>query len=152
MVEEDEAWKTADPYAFLPDPQANTDVHEELTLSDGTVERFCNSPAQLKRHLSSTGGSVRPPATRVLHCSPQHGHTQSTPNHSTRMPVHSHPHTSRQHTRQAPGKAQQLRVIHPFATAPSVRHHVLRPPHQHPPGLGCTTGAGLTRCPGECRW
>lgn len=59
MVEEDESWKTADPYAFLPDPKHNTDVHEELTLSDGTTERFCNTQDQLKQHLSATGGSVR---------------------------------------------------------------------------------------------
>eukprot|EP00892_Ulva_mutabilis_P008053 jgi/Ulvmu1/561/UM001_0569.1 len=58
VAEEDEAWKTADPYAFLPDPKDNTDVHEELTLSDGTVERFCNTPEQLKQHLAVTGGSV----------------------------------------------------------------------------------------------
>lgn len=61
VVEDDESWKTADPYAFLPDPEANTDVHEELTLSDGSVHRFCNTDAQLKQHLSATGGAVCPP-------------------------------------------------------------------------------------------
>lgn len=58
QAEPDESWKTQDPFAFLPAPDDNTDVHEELTLSDGNILRFKNTPALLKAHLEATKGGV----------------------------------------------------------------------------------------------
>lgn len=59
-----EEWRTADPYRFLPDPAANTGVHEEVHFADGHVERYSNTREQLAAHLSATGGKVSPFAGR----------------------------------------------------------------------------------------
>jgi glutaminyl-tRNA synthetase len=61
--EADESWRTQDPFAFLPAPQENSGVHEEITLSDGTILRFKNTPELLKAHLEATKSGV------CLHCS-----------------------------------------------------------------------------------
>lgn len=55
---DDEAWKTADPYAFLPRPEDNYNVHTEVQFSDGHIERYSNTRAQLEKHLKETGGKV----------------------------------------------------------------------------------------------
>lgn len=60
QAEPDESWKTQDPFAFLPLPEDNTAVHEELTLSDGNILRFKNSADLLKAHLAKTKGGVCP--------------------------------------------------------------------------------------------
>lgn len=57
-VEEDETWKTADPYAFFPKPQENNNVHTTVYMSDGTTMKIANSSAKLQEHLQSTGGKV----------------------------------------------------------------------------------------------
>jgi len=54
----EEAWRTADPYAFLPQPQDNHAVHTEIYWSDGTILRPSNTPEQLAHHLERTGGKV----------------------------------------------------------------------------------------------
>ena len=53
-----EAWQDMDPYRFLPHPDENTCTHVEVSLSDGTVARFCNTKEQLAKHLKETGGKV----------------------------------------------------------------------------------------------
>lgn len=53
-----EAWRTADPYAFLPKPEQNNVVHTTVTFSDGGRLNIANSAAQLAEHLAATGGKV----------------------------------------------------------------------------------------------
>lgn len=65
QAEPDESWKTQDPFAFLPVPGDNTDVHEEITLSDGNVLRFKNTTDLLKAHLDATKGGVCAPLLLV---------------------------------------------------------------------------------------
>ncbi len=48
----------ADPYAFLPKPDANNAVHTTVNFSDGHQMRISNSAAALSKHLSETGGKV----------------------------------------------------------------------------------------------
>ena len=55
---EAEAWRTADPYAFLPKPEDNNGVHTVVNFSDGRVMRMSNSPQALADHLARTGGKV----------------------------------------------------------------------------------------------
>lgn len=57
-AEPDESWKTQDPFAFLPAPEDNAGVHEEITLSDGNILRFKNTPDVLKAHLEAVKGGV----------------------------------------------------------------------------------------------
>jgi hypothetical protein len=54
----EDSWKAADPYRFLPAPESNTMAHTEVMFSDGHVERYCNTEAQLAAHLRATGGKV----------------------------------------------------------------------------------------------
>lgn len=56
---EEDAWKERDPYAFLPAPEENTGVHTEVKFSDGHVEQYRNTAAQLQAYLKATGGQVR---------------------------------------------------------------------------------------------
>ena len=49
----------ADPYAFLPKPHENNDVHTTVNFSDARgVMRISNDKAQLASHLAATGGRV----------------------------------------------------------------------------------------------
>lgn len=57
-AEDAEAWRTADPFAFLPRPSENNMVHTTINFSDGTQMRVANSAAMLQRHLTETGGRV----------------------------------------------------------------------------------------------
>jgi hypothetical protein len=71
----DEAWKTADPYSFLPKPEDNFNVHEELPFSDGHIERYANTRAELAKHLERTGGKVWPlEQFGTVCCMPFHVH------------------------------------------------------------------------------
>lgn len=56
VVEEPTA--TADPYAFLPKPDANNIVHTTVNFSDGRQMHIANSAAALAKHLEVTGGKV----------------------------------------------------------------------------------------------
>ncbi|KAF8065733.1 Glutamine--tRNA ligase [Scenedesmus sp. PABB004] len=47
-----------DPYAFMPRPEDNNQVHTTVNWSDGSVLRIANSPAVLAAHLAATGGKV----------------------------------------------------------------------------------------------
>eukprot|EP00201_Polytomella_parva_P009891 CAMPEP_0175064682 /NCGR_PEP_ID=MMETSP0052_2-20121109/15477_1 /TAXON_ID=51329 ORGANISM="Polytomella parva, Strain SAG 63-3" /NCGR_SAMPLE_ID=MMETSP0052_2 /ASSEMBLY_ACC=CAM_ASM_000194 /LENGTH=850 /DNA_ID=CAMNT_0016331077 /DNA_START=254 /DNA_END=2806 /DNA_ORIENTATION=- len=47
-----------DPYAFLPKPTANNNVHTTVNFSDGRIMRIANSAAQLAQHLALTQGKV----------------------------------------------------------------------------------------------
>ncbi|GAB4821823.1 hypothetical protein N2152v2_008869 [Parachlorella kessleri] len=54
-----EAWRTADPYAFLPKPQDNNMVHTTVNFSDGRQQlHIANTAARLAQHLQETGGRV----------------------------------------------------------------------------------------------
>lgn len=53
-----EAWRTADPYAFLPKPDQNFQVHTTVNFSDGRRMRISNSKEQLEEYLSKTKGKV----------------------------------------------------------------------------------------------
>ncbi|CAD7697335.1 unnamed protein product [Ostreobium quekettii] len=55
---EEESWRTADPFAFLPKPEDNHQVHTTVNFSDGTVMHVSNTEEQLRAHLSETGGKV----------------------------------------------------------------------------------------------
>ncbi|KAK9818383.1 hypothetical protein WJX72_011738 [[Myrmecia] bisecta] len=57
-AEAEEAWRTADPYAFLPKPEENNKVHTVVDFSDGRRMEIKNSPAKLAEHLQATGGKV----------------------------------------------------------------------------------------------
>ncbi len=48
----------ADPWAFLPPPEANNGVHTTVTFSTGEVLRPANTREQLEAHLAATGGRV----------------------------------------------------------------------------------------------
>ena len=48
----------ADPFAFFPAPEDNKKVHTTVPMSDGSVMRIANTPAQLAAHLATTGGRV----------------------------------------------------------------------------------------------
>ncbi len=48
----------ADPYAFLPKPEANNVVHTTVNFSNGTQMRIANTAALLQTHLAATGGKV----------------------------------------------------------------------------------------------
>ncbi|KAF6264766.1 tRNA synthetases class I, catalytic domain-containing protein [Scenedesmus sp. NREL 46B-D3] len=56
--EEGAAGTADDPYAFMPKPEDNNQVHTTVNFSDGSVMRIANSPAVLARHLAATGGKV----------------------------------------------------------------------------------------------
>ncbi|PRW56443.1 glutamine--tRNA ligase [Chlorella sorokiniana] len=57
--EGEEAWRTADPWAFLPKPQQNNMVHTTVHFSDERGQmNIANSPERLAKHLGETGGKV----------------------------------------------------------------------------------------------
>ncbi|GAX82347.1 hypothetical protein CEUSTIGMA_g9776.t1 [Chlamydomonas eustigma] len=47
-----------DPYAFLPKPADNNQVHTSVNFSDGRIMRIANTPQKLGEHLAFTGGKV----------------------------------------------------------------------------------------------
>lgn len=47
-----------DPYAFMPKPEDNNQVHTTVKFSDGRLMRIANSPEKLAQHLKETGGKV----------------------------------------------------------------------------------------------
>ncbi|KAL6782008.1 TSQ1 [Auxenochlorella protothecoides x Auxenochlorella symbiontica] len=55
---EEEAWRTADPYAFLPRPEENNKCHTTVAFSDGSQLSISNSAERLAEHLRATGGRV----------------------------------------------------------------------------------------------
>ena len=57
-VNEDEAWKKADPYAFFPKPEENNQVHTTVYMSDGRQMQIANSAAVLQKHLAETNKKV----------------------------------------------------------------------------------------------
>ena len=48
----------ADPYAFLPKPEANNMVHTTVHFSDGRQMHIANTAATLAHHLAATAGKV----------------------------------------------------------------------------------------------
>ncbi|WIA16884.1 hypothetical protein OEZ85_013812 [Tetradesmus obliquus] len=56
--EEGAAGTADDPYAFMPKPEDNNQVHTTVNFSDGSVMRIANSPAVLAQHMQRTGGKV----------------------------------------------------------------------------------------------
>lgn len=48
----------ADPYAFLPKPEANNIVHTTVNFSDGSQMRIANTAEKLAQHLKATSGQV----------------------------------------------------------------------------------------------
>lgn len=58
VEEQDESWRTADPYAFFPKPEENNAVHTTVYMSDGTTMKIANSTDTLKKHLEFTKGKI----------------------------------------------------------------------------------------------
>mmetsp|Transcript_9586 Transcript_9586/g.20421 ORF Transcript_9586/g.20421 Transcript_9586/m.20421 type:complete len:801 (+) Transcript_9586:112-2514(+) len=47
-----------DPYAFLPKPAENNQVHTTVNFSDGRIMRIANTPEKLSQHLAATSNKV----------------------------------------------------------------------------------------------